>query len=485
LPQLHSQFLSEPSTQPRLRLSRYALASEVFYEPGRITPLRILYSTRSGARLALKDETWSALKADPSAEVDRALREALVKFRFLVPDTEDELTDVLAENRQVQTTTRTLAYALQPTAACQLGCDYCGQAHSPKTLSEENLKAILERIEQKLIRGNFQALNVAWYGGEPLLAQHIMRRASGRFRDLTERLHVEYSARLVTNGVRLDKQAQAELHEVHRITYVEVTLDGDEATHDARRRWKRTARGSFATILGNVSTLLARPPPRPEVGIRCNVDARNVEAVLPLIRTLADAGLHRALRRFYVAPVHSWGNDASTLALPLVEFASKQIIWFAEMARLGFPLELIPHRAYASCMVFKPHAELVDAFGTRFNCSEVSYVPSYTIAGKNIYALSEVGLPGRAAELVVFYERVADGVYPCRQCPMLPVCAGACPKAWLEGETPCPPAKYNIGQRLILEHVLDKRQVSSIELEREHVEVEKELKSTPAVGAAR
>src|SRR5215831_18397284 len=280
-----------------LKLSRYALVSDSFCEPGRNTPLRVLFSTRSGARLVVSDRTWLALQANSAADVGLALRDALIASKILVPDTEDEFAEVLAENKRVQTDDHTLYQVIQPTAACQLGCDYCGQAHSPKTLSDAHLKDILERVEQKLATGRFRELSIGWFGGEPLLAQDVMRRASAQLRDLAHRLNVEYSAKIVTNGVRLDEAAQTELHEVHRIRYVEVTLDGDEAAHDARRHWKRTEQGSFATILRNVSTLLKRPPPRPEVGIRCNVDARNVESVVPLMRTLAEAGLHKLLKR--------------------------------------------------------------------------------------------------------------------------------------------------------------------------------------------
>ena len=443
-------------------LSRYTVVSDSFCEPGRNTALRALFSTRSGARLVVSDRTWVALQTNPAANVGLALRAALIASKILVPE-KDEFAEVLAENKQFQTSDQTLYQVIQPTAACQLGCDYCGQAHSPRTLSDAHLKDILERVEQKLVTGRFRELSIGWFGGEPLLAQDVMRRASTQLRDLANRLNVEYSAKIVTNGVRLDEAAQAELHEVHRIRYVEVTIDGDEAAHDARRHWKRTEQGSFATILRNVAALLRRPSPRPDVGIRCNVDARNVEAVVPLMRTLAAAGLHQFLKRFYVASVYSWGNGASRLALPPLEFASWEIVWFAEMARLGFPLELIPQRVHETCMVFKPEAELVDAFGTRFNCSEVSYVPSYTVAGENIYALRTDGGSTRATELSTFYDRVEEGAYPCRECPMLPVCGGACPKAWLEGEVPCPPAKHNIGQRLILEYVLENRQVRAVD----------------------
>jgi uncharacterized protein len=445
------------------KLSRYTVVSDSFCEPGRNTPLRILFSTRSGARLGVSDRTWASLQANPAADINQALRDALIACRILVPETEVEFAEVLAENKQFQTSDQTLYQVIQPTAACQLGCDYCGQAHSPRTLSDAHLKEILARVEQKLVKGRFRELNIGWFGGEPLLAQDVMRRASAQLRDLANRLNVEYSAKIVTNGVRLDEAAQAELHEVHRIRYVEVTLDGDEAAHDARRHWKRTEQGSFATILRNVSTLLRRSPPRPDVGIRCNVDVRNVESVVPLMRTLAEAGLHKLLKRFYAASVYSWGNGASRLALPPLEFASREIVWFAEMAKLGFPLDLIPGRVHETCMVFKPDAELVDAFGTRFNCSEVSYVPSYTVAGQNVYALRNDGGSTRATELSTFHYRVAEGAYPCRECQMFPVCGGACPKAWLEGEVPCPPAKHNIGQRLILEYVLENRQIRAVE----------------------
>src|SRR5215472_2334095 len=139
------------------KISRYAVVSEAFCEPGGSKPLRILFSTRSGTRLVVSDKTWSALSADPSSNLEPSLREALITARILVPDSEDELAVVLAENKEVQTTTRSLDYVLQPTAACQLGCDYCGQAHSPKTLSEEDLQSILERIERMLSGGRFEA----------------------------------------------------------------------------------------------------------------------------------------------------------------------------------------------------------------------------------------------------------------------------------------------------------------------------------------
>ena len=451
--------------QRRPKLSRYAVVSDAFVEPERDTSIRILFSTRTGARHVLPESIWEALRADPAAEIPSNLRTALERSKLLVPEDEDELGAILAENQQSRETHPVLTQVIQPTAACQLACDYCGQEHSPRTLSAEALDALIERVDEKLATGRYRALDIGWFGGEPLLGQDVMRLASPRLRAVAERRKVEYGARLVTNGILLTSRCQEELHEIHRIHSVEVTLDGDQARHDARRLWKRTGRGSFASILENLTTLLARPAPRPSVSVRCNVDARNVDGVIPLMRQLAEAGLHRSLDLFYAAPVHSWGNGAARLGLPAPVFASWEIAWFAEMSRLGFPLALIPERTRIACMTFMPGAELIDATGARFNCTEVSYVPSYTVNGQNVYQLGTDGTPkGRAAVLSSFHERLAAGAYPCRECAMLPTCGGRCAKAWIEGETPCPPAKHNMGARLILEHVLRTQKIASVQV---------------------
>ena len=71
---------------------------------------------------------------------------------------------------------------------------------------------------------------------------------------------------------------------------------------------------------------------------------------------------------------------------------------------------------------------------------------------------------GPAAVLASFQERLAAGDYPCRECSMLPTCGGSCAKAWIEGEIPCPPAKYNMKARLVLDHVLRTRAITSVQI---------------------
>jgi uncharacterized protein len=104
-------------------------------------------------------------------------------------------------------------------------------------------------------------------------------------------------------------------------------------------------------------------------------------------------------------------------------------------------------------MVVRPDAELVDARGNIFNCTETSYVPAY--GEPNLY---QIGTSRRGEEagardkLQSFNERLLEGRYDCHACRVLPVCGGSCPKDWREGRARCPPARSNIEQRLLFEY---------------------------------
>ena len=107
-------------------------------------------------------------------------------------------------------------------------------------------------------------------------------------------------------------------------------------------------------------------------------------------------------------------------------------------------------------MAVTPDAELIDPFGQVFNCTEVSLVPAYEKDGKNEYALghvteSELSNQSVRERLSRFHEEEELKKVPCSSCPILPICGGMCPKLWSEGIDPCPPVKYNIKERLLIQ----------------------------------
>lgn len=461
-----------------LKVSQYIVATDSFTEGPNTRRNRLLFGTRKASVSVIPDQVWQRLQEGLVTEVSGGLVAELIEKGVLVPEDQDELQAVLNENNTAIQDNDVLHYVVQPTAACQLGCHYCGQKHAARRLTEDDEARSVSRVRQKLESGKFRTLHVAWFGGEPLLAMNQIRSLTQQFKSVADRSFCSYSAEVITNGLNLTHSVVTELEQKLSVEYVEVTLDGLQEDHDSRRHHKN-GEGSFSQIFENIVALARRNDVRLSIGIRCNVDRQNYLSVVPLMDLLVKVGIHTRLENFYVAPIHSWGNEADRVSLSPEEFGRWQIEWYAALLRRGFKVTLLPKRTKIVCMAVEPDAELVDAYGNLFNCTEVSYVPAYEVAptgdllhsirslrtdagvgaqNRNVYAIGnlETGeIPENRRVLGNFNERVAKHELPCHSCEMLPVCGGACPKLWLEGKVPCPPAKVNIKERLMLLHLLN------------------------------
>lgn len=411
----------------------------------------VVFSTRTGVILAIAQPLWERVQLSRHDELPEEARAQLIMAKVLVPTTEDELGAVLSENLAAIAANEVLYQVLQPTAWCQLACSYCGQAHSRQRLSKDNQQFFLSRMRERLAGGRYSQLKIGWFGGEPLAGMEVIRTLTPRARALAQEFGCDYSARIVTNGLALTPALARELVEQHSVGEAEITLDGLTTHHD-RQRFTKTGKGSFARIFTNLIGVSTTTQMR--LVVRCNVSRDNADGVLPLLETLAAAGLAKAVR-FYTSPVYAWGNDANASALGNNEYAEREMEWIAAQVRLGFSVGLVPPRRPIVCMSVQRDAEVVDAFGTRFNCTEVPYVPAY--GQPNIYRINDdtrvipihPAQASPAQRLSTFNQRIQRGEQPaCANCAMLPVCGGQCPKTWQEGHEPCPSAKHNMRDRL-------------------------------------
>jgi uncharacterized protein len=434
-----------------MKLSRYHVVTPRFVDEVDRQAKRIVFATRTAEMLLIDDGGWRLAEAGRFAELPDELRATLVELELLVPAGEDELKTVLDRNRLAAREDDVLPLVIQPTAFCQLGCGYCGQEHSARWLNARHQADLLARLTTKLAARPMRRLDVCWFGAEPLSGINVIRSLTPRLKALAASHGCEYSATMVTNGLALTEEVAAEIINEHEIRTLTISLDGTAEYHNARRH-RKNGRPTFDTIFANVTALARREDLDATIVIRTNVDRRNCDGVLPLLRALADAGVQRRIR-YYVMPIHSWGNDAHLRSLTPDEFAAREIEWFCAMTEQGFPLGIIPSLKPVVCLAVHPLGELVDANGTIFNCTEVSYVPTYGTPNRfEVGHLSGREEPEKRLLLADFNDRVERAEYPCASCRMLPVCGGACPKSWLEGQSPCPSAKYNIEERLLLSY---------------------------------
>jgi uncharacterized protein len=260
---------------------------------------------------------------------------------------------------------------------------------------------------------------------------------------------------MTTNGLVLNKKYfNCLVHEAN-CRFFEITIDGLAANHNKNRPTK-TGKATYSAIISNLREILSTNSSDVRVNVRCNVDLSNKNDMIPLLHELHNFGILCSIHSIYLAPIHSWGNDAHLNALEETEFANLEIDFFIEKIKFGLPVTLIPKRKRNLCLTTMASGYLVDPSGDIYKCSEVSLVNTYFQNGVNIHKLGNIDDPDQLTQnkFDKFYESVLNDTFPCGHCEMLPICGGRCPKEWSEGRIPCPSVKMNIKQRMILQSLL-------------------------------
>ncbi|MCD4502310.1 radical SAM/SPASM domain-containing protein [Chromobacterium vaccinii] len=446
-------------------LSRYLVASDVISPDHHPAPSRLLFASRTGKSLLIKEKVYQHLLAGEFHLIDEATLDQLQTDEVLVPPTADEFLDLLEQNKQELREISTLSLTLQPTANCQLGCVYCGQQHVKKNLEDDTADLIIARVMDTLQRKRYKKLSISWYGGEPILAVKQIEHVSGRLIEQCEQAGIGYSASMITNGLSLKPDIYLRLQK-HQIGHFQITLDGIGQTHDLMRPIKAGG-GSFDIILRNLLDVTSMPEFAAHgsgVTVRVNINRQNHHKVVELIDLLADQGLAKLNVALDFHPVVDWGgNHADRDSLAAADFATLEIDWMLHAIRRGFKFNrILPGRTNAPCMVVMPDAEVYDAYGNIYPCYEFPYTPKYDSPKYKIGHIRNIDqVRNDKAVTREWYTDIQTGISPCPRCPLFPVCGGGCAKHWYNGETGCPTFKLNLQERLVLDYWMRRRKRSA------------------------
>lgn len=153
-------------------------------------------------------------------------------------------------------------FTVEITQQCNLRCTYCcysgkyqnRRAHNPKEISCDVLNDTVDFIGKHSDK-SADEISVCFYGGEALLAkskiQYLIDRLNGLFGT-----KICYS--LSTNGLALTESIIDWICSQNKFL-VNVTIDGDEAMHDAHRITVNK-QGSYKTIINNLSLFKSKYP---------------------------------------------------------------------------------------------------------------------------------------------------------------------------------------------------------------------------------
>ena len=343
-------------------------------------------------------------------------------------------------------------FVLLPSSYCNMGCTYCGQEHVRGAgLGGNHRVAVAARVCEAIRDPAVKKVAVRWFGGEPLMGFATMRQLSREFVPLADSCGVDYESNIVTNGALLDERKLRVLRDECRITTLHITIDGPEEVHDSHRPLKSGGR-SFSRLVSFLAAAVGRPENSAVTFVlRTNIDVRNSDYVGDYLREMAGRGFARRKNvLFSLIPVHPWSNDVSQLEMDKAVYAAAEARWLRLMDELKLNTVMVPTSIKTSpCGAVSTSGEVISATGGMFGCTEQPLVPEHETHSV-LCSVDDLAASARRprGQFDGWSTTVAKGLVPCASCWMLPVCGGHCPKAWADGDVPCPSMKFNMADRL-------------------------------------
>ena len=433
-----------------IKLSTYAVLDDREWLTPDGRSVKVCYSLRTARLIPLDPQVADHLRDGELDEISSADQRQLLDAEICVPSDQDELQSLLTRKRRASASLARRKFTLLPTAYCNMGCEYCGQTHHKTPVSGKHRDAVLRRIERAAAAASTEHVHITWFGGEPLMGFAVLRDIASRARKTCHDHGVRFTSTIVTNGALLDRRKLKSLAGECGVTHVEITLDGPADVHDVHRPLK-SGGGSFERIVSTLQDALADPSFEGlRFGIRTNVDVKNEDRISELITLLADAGLAHPHVRMHLHPVHSWENEVEHLFVAKDRFAHREVDWLRQMRDRGIATKFLPSEtADIVCGAVTRATEVDSPTGNVFSCTELPLVDEAE-AHDSLARIEELDSNDLrpAGPFDDWHDSIARGEVPCTGCRLLPVCGGACPKAWRSGEYPCPSLKVNLEERM-------------------------------------
>jgi uncharacterized protein len=452
------------------KLSKYIAVTGVL-NPESENKERIMFSTRTGISMLVSENFYDQLQSQEFSQMGDQKLAQLMDYEIIVPRSTDEFKEIIAINRLGIKDTKGISMTIQPTANCQLGCFYCGQSHRKKTMSEDIQTKVIDRIKYLMAEKDNGAdgINITWYGGEPLLGYSVILNLSSQLQEIAKTANVPYSSSMITNGLSLKLEVFKELYMNHKVTNFQITLDTIKEHHNKRRITKGGVE-TFDIIFNNILDIVnwehySLHNKKP-IFIRMNIDQTNYEEVNNFIDFLYEKGLSDKVNIGF-SPINNWGEKtaADDNGIPIINFAELEIEWLIYAYQKGFGVDyVLPTRSFATCMVVDESSEVYDADGNITPCYEFPYTPGYE---GDKYVIGNLMFPqetyNKNTEVRGWLDDLEDLKIPkCAKCNLFPVCNGECPKKWYRGEGECPTMKVNIEDKLVLQYLIDKSSLITV-----------------------
>lgn len=218
----------------------------------------------------------------------------------------DEIMETRSNYNKIRLDESNIMVNLVITYDCNCACKYCFENLENIELKKDNRIDDVICYINKISKG--KDLYINYFGGEPLLDYqkivYIQRNLKGQ---------KNVFSHITTNGTLIESIDVEQILSLG-INNFQITIDGDECTHNERRplkenknlSWKRTIEGILALLKNPLTTM---------INIRINIDESNYKNVGHIFRALPEKLRNNNKINFYISPV--FGNSIRSSSVTL------------------------------------------------------------------------------------------------------------------------------------------------------------------------
>jgi radical SAM protein with 4Fe4S-binding SPASM domain len=364
-----------------------------------------------------------------------------------------------------------LAININLTAFCNLGCSYCfadggDYGRIKGRMGADMVGEILAFAHQHVTAS--QTVRFEFFGGEPLLNFPRIAELCEGAQALERETGIHFIHRISTNLTVLPEGAK-ELFARHRFI-VSVSIDGDEATHDANRPTKG-GKGSWARIVENCRTVRAASDDITMVARMTVVGGK--PALRDNVLALWQLGLFDYFQ-IYPGVVPASRSDildggARPPAGPPKTMSADFLAQLADFAEF-YPSLFAPDNRFKGVLEYERIADMVLAGKAALSfCSggrnyftfspDRSIIPCHRLVGDVSFRVGESG-KGLSGQGLDGWRLPIDQHPVCSQCWVRYICAGGCKQENFQatGDMNNPSREGCVYQMQLVENVL--RQVA-------------------------
>ncbi|HEX7316268.1 MAG TPA: SPASM domain-containing protein [Pyrinomonadaceae bacterium] len=328
-----------------------------------------------------------------------------------------------------------VSYMIVVTYVCNLRCHYCFQ--KPLVAEEKQKGSYTEVITREVVDAAFETMeklrpnkkypyNIELFGGEPLLARnrpivtYIVDRARGH----------GYTLSATSNAT--DLQHYKDVLGPDGIAEIQITIDGNAATHDKIRVYA-SGKGSFDVITDNISMALDLGT---RISLRINIAKYNVEQLPAVVDHIKRKGWDKYPNfGAGLAEVHYLGvqedQSEGLSRLDLINrVAALDAPYFTRTALLrgifGRHFDYAPGQPpkprfdTAYCNAMKGHY-VFDPYGNIYTCTEDAGFERARVG-----TFYPDGLKFDQVRLRGWQDRTVANLPDCPNCEYLQMCGGGC-----------------------------------------------------------